>query len=240
MYGGGTSTTSTGYPGAFSNYPSQWAGTENIYNYLASNTPWQTDLASQTAANTAQTGDIVSANPWYQQAVQQGWYQTQDDIKNAAEQAGLGGTRWSTPLGRTAQDIAGRRGADLATQYMALQGQYATDAANRKLTASSQLQGIGNDVTSNLQNVAQGLQSLGGDYFNAPINLANSSYAMGQQNQQTTQSALDKYYQEFLRTAAENNPYLAMIYQMATGQGTAQQYTSGTWSQLLNILGSLV
>jgi hypothetical protein len=38
---------------------------------------------------------------------------------------------------------------------------------------------------------------------------------------------------------AENNPYLALIYQMATGMGTSQQYNSGQLTNLLGILGQI-
>jgi hypothetical protein len=232
-------TTDTSTLGTFTNYPSQWDSSNSILDYLSSYTPWQYDTASATAANTAETGDIVSADPWYQTAVSKGWYDTQDAIKQAAEQAGLGGTRWSSVTGRTAQDIAGRNAANLANEYASRQGQYATDAANRKLTASSLLESLGTDVNNQLFSASSALSDLGSKYAQYPIDLATAASEIGATNAATEQSALDKEYAEALRTMAENNPYLALIYQMATGMGTSQQYNSGQLTNLLGILGQI-
>lgn len=225
--GGATVATDTNTLGSFSNYPSQWTGTENVLNYLGTNTPWQYDEAGSIASGLASGVD-----PWYQAAQQRGRYDTQDAIKQAAEQAGLGGTRWSSVMGRSAQDIAGRNASSLAAEY-------AQQVQNARLQSAGLLEGLGTDVNNQLFQTAGGLQSLGSARAQYPIDLATSSYNMGQTNQETTQGALDKYYKEFLRTAAENNPYLALIYQMATGQGTAQTYNAGTGANLMGILSAI-
>ncbi len=236
----GTSTDPTNnWNSSFQNYPYQWGQSQNVVDYLGSNTPWQYDAASQTAYDMSQTGMPTNVDPWYQAAQQRGWYDTKDAIAQAAEQAGLGGTRWSSQMGRTAQDIAGRRAADLAEAY-AQQTMGAQEAARgRQLQGASQLQGLGTDVNNQLFNVASQYSNLGSKYAQYPMDLAGAAYGMGTQNQAATQSALDKYYNEFLRTAAENNPYLAMIYQMATGQGTPQTYNPGQETNLLGILGQI-
>jgi hypothetical protein len=229
--GGTMPNTVNGYDasglGAFTNYPSQWGQQQGILDYLGSNTPWQSQEASGIASGLAQGVD-----PWYQAAQQKGWYDTQDSINTAAERAGLGGTRWSTPLGRTAQDIAGRQASSLASEY-------AQQMQNARLQGAGLLQGLGNDANNQLFGVSDRLGQLGSNMFNAPQEVAKNSYAMGQSNQATTQSALDKYFQEFMRTSDEQNPYLSMIYSMATGQGTPQQYTSGAGSQILSMLGGI-
>ncbi len=237
---GGSTMADTSYDwGAFTNYPSQWGQSQEILNYLGQSTPWQYDQASQTASDMAYSGMPTDVDPWYRAAQQQGWYDTQDAIKQAAETAGLGGTRWSTQMGRSAQDIAGRKAADLATSY-AQQTMSAQEAARaRQLQGSQQLAGLGTDVNNQLFGVSDRLSSLGSQYGQYPIDVANAAYGMGQGNVETTQSALDKYYQEFLRTSAENNPYLAMIYQMATGQGMPQQYSAGMLTQLLGLIGNI-
>ena len=95
----------------------------------------------------------------------------------------------------------------------------ATDARNRALDATGQLGTLGNY------------------YSQLPLQSAQQSWNMGTQLNTQEQSGLDKTYQDFLRTSSENNPYLNMIYQMATGQGSPQQYGQGTGTQLMGLLG---
>ena len=247
---GGTGGIDTSQLGAFNNYPPEWDTAGNTYNYFATggatDVPWQWDEASRGAYDMLGTGNPTSASPWYQQAKQQTQYDIEDAIKQANEQAGLGGQRWSSVLGRTAQDISSRRMAELGSQYAQMEMGAEEAARNRQLQSMGMLQGLGGDyagLTESAKNramgAAQGLQGLGQQYFNAPMDLASQSFQMGSGLQNAQQQMIDKYFGEFMRNAGENNPYLNMIYQMATGQGVPQQYTPGLGSQLLGGLTGL-
>ncbi len=229
--------------------PGQWDTATDIMNYFgtggATQNPWQWDLASGTAADQA-TGQATSWAPSY--AAAKGVVQTDimDEIKQAAEKAGLAGNRWGTPLGRTAQDIAGRRMAELGSQYT--QQELAAEEANRsrQLSAAGLLQGLGGSQTGLVESAkdramqaASGLGALGGMVGQYPLTVAQTATGMAESNEAAAQNAINKYYSEYMRNAAENNPYFAMIYQMATGQGVPQQYNPSTMAQIFGALAGI-
>jgi len=87
----------------------------------------------------AQTGMPTSSGDWW--AATQGVTNRsiEDAIKNAAEQAGLGGMRWSTPLGYTAQDISGKYMGEAGQQWADREMAAQEAARQRQLEATGQL-----------------------------------------------------------------------------------------------------
>jgi hypothetical protein len=65
----------------------------------------------------AQTGKPTTAEPWYAAQKKVVERDIMEAIKEANEQAGLAGLRWSTPLARSAQDIAGKYMTQLGADY---------------------------------------------------------------------------------------------------------------------------
>ena len=131
----------------FTNYPSQW------------------QTASDTLTGIAQNGNPVNYGGWYNQAKQTAQYDITDAIRQAVEQAGMGGMRWSSALGRTGQDIAGRTMADLAKQWTGMELGAQQQGIQNQLGAAGQLGTLGQqyaylpmDVSNNMMN--QGMQTL--------------------------------------------------------------------------------
>jgi hypothetical protein len=186
--------------------------------------PIEWDVASEMAGNMARTGLPANWSPWYQQAKQRVNYQVKDAIDQAAEQAGLGGTRWSSALGRTAQDIASRRHADLGTAFTGQQLGALENARARQLQAGGLLQGLG-----------QG-------YLNAPMNWAQMMYGMGSGQQGMHQGAMDRQRQELMRQYPEYNPWLQQAFGFSgmNSQMMPQQYQPSGFGQMLGGLGSIL
>jgi len=197
--------------------PNEWYGTEQGQMQY----PWAWEQASGVLGPMSETGMPADWDPWYQQAKQVAQTDIQDQISQAAEQAGLSGLRWSTPLGRSAQDIAGRRMAELGQEWTSQQLGALENARGRQLQSTGQLAGLG-------QNYA--------DYENM---LAQGAYQTGQGLMGAEQGIYDKQMQEFMRLAAENNPWLSMLFQLGTGQGVAQQYQPSVITQMLGGAGAI-
>ena len=214
-----------------------------------------------------QTGDPTSQDPWYQQAKGVAQTDIEDAIKQAAEQAGLSGLRWSTPMGRSAQDIAGRTMANVGLEWTGREMDALEQARQRQLQASNQMYGYGQGMAglkesaagrqmqglgmmsdlgsqiANMRNQAQNrqlqasgmLQGMGQSYLDAPQQYAQNLMGMGSQMQGQQQQAYDRQSQEFLRMAAENNPWISQLFGLAGLQSNMQptQYQPSGLSQIL-------
>jgi len=167
------------------------------------------------------SGQPTSATPAYEAAKTAGQYDVNNAIANAAEQAGLGGTRWSTPLGYTAQNIAGQESANLASQY-AQQTMSAQEAArNRQMQSAQGLGGLGQYQ----QNYAQGL--------------ASQASGLGSALNTSDQNTLDKLYQYWQSQQGYNNPWLSSALGLGTSSGQPQTYQQSGLSSLLGTGTSL-
>ena len=191
-------------PGEFP-YPQQWQTASDVMTQFAEGLPTSTET-------------------WWEAQQAPLERRISDLSKQAAEQMGLGGLRWSTPLTRNIADITGRETADLwsnlATQQLGL-----TEAAkNRGLQAAGMLSGLGQQ------------------YLQAPQDWASQMYQMGAGMTGLGQQGLDRSYQDWLRTTAENNPWLAQALGFAglQSQMVPQQYQQSFLSQLLGFGGSIL
>ena len=181
----------------------QWSRTADLYGYAS--TPTANPAAWGTAQNAYNQmvggGQPVDVTGWW--GAQQPVFQTQmsDYAKQAAEQAGMGGTRWSSPLltniteqtGRGLQnltaDFAGRQiAADEAARQRMMesmtglsnlgQGQVGLDQANmaRMMQGAGGLAGIGSLQFAAPMQAAQALQQSGNNMFNQQSNMMNQMY----------------------------------------------------------------
>ena len=111
---------------------------------------WTTGLEALTPMS--QTGMPVSSDEWWSATQAVTDQKTKEAIQNAAEQAGLGGMRWSTPLGYTAQDLAG--------QY---QNEANQSWADRQMQAEEAARQRQHEATSQLYQYGQGQYQMGKD-----------------------------------------------------------------------------
>jgi len=166
------------------NYPWQWNLASDIYSQLAGGiqlpTPWQWTFGSNILRGIAKTGLPVSQEPWYQRAKEVADIDIENAIANAAEQAGLTGLRWSTPLARTAQDVSGKIMARTGLEREARELAALEAARQRQLSALGQLftygQGQAGLTQAALQAQLQalsGLTGLGGMYAQLPLQVSD-------------------------------------------------------------------
>ena len=244
----------TGYQGAQDfQYPWQWGMAGDVLGSFAQGMPtgvpniW--NQGAGIASQMGQTGMPTDTSPAYQASKKVVEQDTIDAIKQAAEQAGLSGLRWSTPMGRTAQDIAGRNMAQLGASWTQQEMGAQEAARQRQLEGSNQMfqygagsAGLEESAKNRSMQAVSGLQGLGGQYLQAPQDWAQQMYGMGSGMQGQGQQALDKYYQDFMRLLPENSPWLQMAQQYANpgmGMGGAQQYQQGAGGGILDMVGGI-
>jgi len=233
-------------------HPDQWGTASDVFTRFAqglpTQQPWQWQEGSDVASQMASGGMPTSYEPMYQQAKSIAQRDTDQAIKQAAEQAGLSGLRWSTPLGQTAQRIAGENMANLGLGFAGQEMGAQEAARNRMMGATDQLYNFGQGtagLTEAAKNrgmqAAGGLTGLGQQYLNAPQDWAAQMYQMGGGMQNQAQGGMDRYYGDFMRGSTENNPFInaAMNYFGTPSQMGYQQYNPSTMSQVGGVLGGL-
>lgn len=182
-------------------YPQQWGTASNVMTRFAEGLP--TDTGAWWEAQQAPFERRIS-----------------DQAKQVAEQMGLGGLRYSTPMTGQIADITGRESANLFGQLAERQLGLTEAAKDRGLQA------------------AGGLTGLGQQYLNAPQEWAQQMYGMGSGMTALGQGGIDRSRQEWMRTIEENNPWLAqaMGFGGMSGATTPQQWQQSPWTQFMNML----
>ena len=207
------------------NYPWQWDLASSIYSQLAGGiqlpTPWQWTFGSNVLRGIAKTGLPVSQEPWYQRAKEVADIDIENAIANAAEQAGLTGLRWSTPLARTAQDVSGKIMARTGLEREARELAALEAARQRQLSALGQLftygQGQAGLTQAALQAQLQalsGLTGLGGMYAQLPLQVSDQMMrqALIQQQLQMNQM-FPPWMQGMLELLGSQPGYAPQMYQ---------------------------
>jgi hypothetical protein len=236
---GGDVATTDYNTGAFNNFPTEWLQASGILGQTAATgnrtqDPSQWYDATNVANQMAYNGMPTDVDPWYQSAKQQTQYDIADAIKNANEQSGVSGTRWSSVNNRNAQDIGARAMTTLGTNY-AQQAMSAQEAArSRQQQAVNQLQSLGASSAGLSESAADrslsatnSLASLGSLFAQYPLTVAQQASNMGSTLQSGEQSQIDAQKTEAFRQFAENNPWLQYVMGLSTAQGTPTQYQSG-------------
>jgi hypothetical protein len=129
--------------------PEDWNTASNVLSSFA-NTGNAVDIPEQWAQTTANANEMwntggmaTDTSDAYLKAKAVADRNREDDIKQAMEQSGLRGNRWSSSALRTAADIGGKYSNELASTY-AQQTLAAQEAARqRMLEANNQLYGAG-------------------------------------------------------------------------------------------------
>lgn len=195
-YTGGYQMQPTEFP-----YPGQWETASNVWTQFAQGLP--TDTGQWWEAQQAPFERRIS-----------------DQAKQVAEQMGLGGLRYSTPMTGQIADITGRESANMWSQLAQAQLGLTEAAKNRGMQA------------------AGGLAGLGQQYLNAPQEWAQRMYGMGAGMTGLGQQGLNAAYQNWLRETPEASPWLgqAMGYSGMPSNMMPQQWQQSPIGQFLNAL----
>jgi hypothetical protein len=151
-------------------FPEQWQTASDVWTRFAEGLP--TDTGEWWEAQQAPFERRIS-----------------DQAKQMAEQMGLGGLRYSTPMTHQIADITGRESADMWAGLADRQLGLTEAAKNRGMQA------------------AGGLAGLGQQYLNAPQDWAQRMYQMGMGMTGLGQQGLDRAYQDWMRMTPEGNPW---------------------------------
>ena len=221
----------------------QWSRAADLYGYASTPTAtpgaWDTGEAALNQM-IGQKGMPIDVTGWW--GAQQPQFQTQlsDQTRQMAEQAGLGGMRWSSPLAVGIADQT-RRGLENLT----------ADFAGRQIAANEAGMGRYMDATSGLFNVGQGrtgldqanmarmmqgaggLAGIGGLQFAAPMQAAQALQQSGNNMFNQQSNMMNQMY---------NPPWMQGALQ-ASGQsayGTPQTYQPSFGENMLGIAGQLL
>ena len=226
--GGGTTPTTTpaaGAPYAYGVPTTGYTGpfTMPLMGEGDFNFPPEWGLAGMTLADMTETGMPVDINAYAKAQLPMLQTQMSDWAKQASEQAGLAGTRWSTPLQRNITEQANRLaqtyGADIAGKWLESQ-----EAARGR-----QMGG------------AQGLMGLGSLYSQLPLQVSQQMMDMSGQMQGMGAAEIAPLMQEFLRTAPENNPWLQMLLGATQPGGySPEMYQQGGGAQWMQMLAQML
>ena len=221
-------------------YPTQWADAEDVYKRYASGefkTPEAWSMGQGVLGQMAQTGNPVDVQGWWDAQQDPTKTYLSDMTKELAEQAGVGGVRFSTPLQRNIADQS-RRAIENLTAGMADRHIAAQEAARgRQLGATGQLfsygsgmAGLESDAANRAMSAAGGLGNLGSMYFQAPMQVAGQMANQGAMTQQMRNQQLQQM---------QNNPWQQGLlqYLMMSQGGVPQMYQPSFLEQMLGAAG---
>jgi len=200
---------------------------ESYYGgYPPTNVPFPYPSELQTAGNVLSRfayGLPTDTSRWWEAEQPVLERKISDLAKQQAEQFGLAGLRWSTPLQRNITDITGRETANLWADLAEKQLGLTEAAKNRGMQAAMALPGIAQQR------------------FNMPMQWAQQLFGMGTGMQNIYQNALGRQYQDFLRMAPESNPWIrtAMSFLGLPSNMAPVQYSPSLMSQILG-LGTMI
>lgn len=195
----GQTQTASSPTGGF-NYPTQW------------------DEASDFWSNMLTTGMPTSADDWWKAMQTKAGYDITKAGKQAAEEFGLGGMRYSTALGQQLGRIGSEATAGIMPQYWSMQMGAEEAARQRQMASAGNLFGIG------------------GEYARLPLEVGERTLGMSGEYQRQQQQAMFPFMSEWQRMTPEQNPYLGMGMNFNYGQfgQTPVQYNQSPFGQFLN------
>jgi hypothetical protein len=221
----------------------QWSKAADLYGYAS--LPQGDPRAWGTAENAYNQmlgggGNAVDVTGWWN--AQQPQFQTQmsDMAKQAAETAGMGGMRWSSPLATNIADQTSRGLQNLTADFAGRQISADEAARQRMMESMSGLSNLGqgqaNLGLANTQNMftgAGGLASIGDRQFQAPMQAAQALQNSGQNMYNQQNSMLQGMY---------TPPWMqgAMGAAQGSAYGTPQTYQPSFGENMFGIAGSLL
>ena len=223
-------------------YPGQWEAASNIYGNIGQGAPFSTNqwgIGGNQLAQMAQGGqpvDVSGLEATYGPMMQR---LMKEMTQQGAEEAGMSGTRYSSPFARSITEMGSKIGENFANT-MAMQNIQAQEAARgRQMGAFGELgQRGGMDLQAQQANrglqlgAAGGLQGLGSDYLYAPMNVGQGMMGMGGAMQGQQQGMAD---------AMSKDPYAAWAASMAGSMGNQyvpESYQPGWASMLMDAGGA--
>jgi hypothetical protein len=183
--------------------------------------PSQWGEASDFWSQMLKTGMPTDVEPWWQAQQQKAGVQIERAGKEAAEQFGLGGMRYSTPLGQQLGRIGAETTAGIMPEYWRM-GMGAQEAAKGRQMGA-----------------AQNLWGAGGDYARLPMEVGERMLGMGGEAQRQQMVGMYPAVSEFQRMMPEQSPWLQMGQQFPYGQfgQMPQMYQPSFGGQLLDVGG---
>lgn len=188
------------------NYPSQW------------------DEASDFWSQMLRTGMPTDIEPWWQAQQEKTKYGIERAGKEAAEQFGLGGMRYSTPLGQQLGRLGSEAWAGIAPQYWGMGAGMKEAAKGRQMGA------------------AQGLMGVGSEFARFPLETGERMLGMSGEYQRQRMASMFPFMQEFQRMTPERSPWLQYGAQFPYGafQQEPVQYQQSPFSQMLGFGAQLL
>lgn len=235
-------------------YPQQWQTASDVLSMFAQGMPTQipgmwNQMGQGLEQMWGQQGMPTDMSKWWQSQQQAIQPDITRRIQEATEQAGLGGLRYSTPLGQQIGRIAGEETARIMPEYWRM-GMGAQEAARGRMmqTLPMMMQlgagqaGLAESAKDRAMGATGQLAGLGQQYANLPMQVAGMFSGLGNQMQQEQMQAFMPYLQEFMRTMPESNPYLQMGMGFPYGQFgmQPQQYQPSFLTQLLGAGSSIL
>jgi len=205
------------------NAPTAWGTAENAYNQMLGG-----------------GGNATDVTGWWN--AQQPVFQTQmsDYAKQAAEQAGMGGTRWSSPLLTNIADQTSRGLQNLTADFAGRQITAEEAAKERMMGSMTGLSNLGqgqaNFGQQNIANMLQaagGLQGVGSTQFQAPMTVANAMSNMGNQLYNQQSNTMNQMYNPPWMQGAQNQSYM-------NAYGQPQTYQPSFGENMLGVAGTLL
>jgi len=233
----------------FGGAPGAWGTAEQAFTGLAQGQQIPTPQAWLTGQKFAtdvlgQGGMPTTYDPWYKQMQGVVGEQVGKAGKDIAEQFGLAGLRQSTGLGQQLGELAGQAQGQLGAQYAGLEVGAQEAARQRQIQAGQQLYGYGageaglGQFQQQMQlGAGQGLTGLGYQQSQLPIQQALAAQGISGQQQQQNIQAFAPQFQEFMRNAAENNPWIQQLMGafQSVPQNVPQLYQPSGFSQFGNM-----
>lgn len=180
--------------------PSQWGEASDFWSKMLSEGGMPTDI-----------------EPWWKSQQTKAGYDITRAGQEAAEQFGLGGMRYSTPLGQQLGRIGAETTAGIMPRYWEL-GMGAQEAAKgRQMSAAQNLFGAGGEMARFPMEVGERMLGMSGEY------------------QQQQMRATYPMMQEWQRMLPEQSPWLQMGQQFPYGQfgQMPQMYQPSPFGQML-------
>lgn len=182
---------------------------------------WKT--AGDVFTQMAETGMPTDISDWWKSQQTKAGYDITRAGKEAAEQFGLGGMRYSTPLGQQIGRIGAETTAGIMPEYWRL------GAGMQEAARGRQLAGAG------------GLMGLGGEMGRFPMEVGERMLGMGGEYQRQQMQSMYPMMQEWQRMQPEQSPWLQMGQQFPYGQfgQQPQMYQQSPFGQMLGAGASI-
>ncbi len=213
--------------------PAEWGQAGDYYRNIMGTQYQNPEIWNQLAGLSTQmgtTGNPVDTNGWY--AANAPLYQQafEDQMKQALEQAGMSGARYSSGTSRNIADMAQRMQMGLAQGQFNAWNTAQENAANRMLQGQNQMYGLGAGQLQGLQNQQQlgmgaagGLTGIGSNYANLPLQVQAAMSGLAGQSQ-----------------GMEIDPWTQMMAGLlGTQNAYPTTYQPSTLTQMLGSLGAI-